>query len=253
VRDFVIGTNQQIWGGIVVPSGLVSTYDDGLNPYNGATTFTQTLAFTCHIVAAKVVQCIHGLPNVGSTGQWASGTIFVEYGDSVAGLGRIASLMGYAGGQSFPIGTPGSGQTPGLYTVQATSCTVGTGSPAGVLPNMDITVGSGGTVTNAYPSHTANGMGFAIGSTPCVFTVPGSAGGTPGVVTTPVAPVEGVGGVATYNTDTNLTGILIYDNSMEPGNPLNSFQSSCPTSSGYCEPGMPVLPFGQFLGAQVSG
>ena len=69
----------------------------------------------------------------------------------------------------------------------------------------------------------------------------------------PLQPFEGFGGVATNATDTNFKNIILYDNTMLPGNPLSTFQANCPTSTGYCEPGLTVMPFGLFLGAQVSG
>jgi hypothetical protein len=78
-----------------------------------------------------------------------------------------------------------------------------------------------------------------------------SGGGTLGSVTVVVAPVDGWGGVATYNTDSNMMGDMLYDNSGLPGNPLNSFFTN--GVGGYFEPGLPVVPFGNFMGAQVSG
>jgi hypothetical protein len=70
-------------------------------------------------------------------------------------------------------------------------------------------------------------------------------------VQTIVAPLDGWGGIATYNTDSNMFGDLLYGNEGLPGNPLSSFFSN--GFGGYFEPGLPVVPFGQFMGAQVSG
>jgi hypothetical protein len=178
-------------------------------------------------------------------GQWPLGSTYVEYGDGILGTGRYSGLLGNVGGQPFAITNPGSGQTSGVYTTTANCSTV-----AGfILGKMDITV-SGGVIINAYPS-TANGsLGQGMMGA-CTFT-PSGTGGTPGSVTIPLAPVEGLGGVATFNTDANMFGDMLYDNSGLPGNPLNSF-FSCAVSSGYCEPGLPVKPFGLFLGAAVSG
>ena len=95
-------------------------------------------------------------------------------------------------------------------------------------------------------------LGLANG-TGCTFVVPASAGGTPGTVTVPYGAFEGFGGMGTPATDNNLKSIGVYDNTMLPGNPLSPFQANCPTASGYCEPGLEAVPFGLFLGAQVSG
>ena len=46
-------------------------------------------------------------------------------------------------------------------------------------------------------------------------------------------------------------GDILYDNSGFPGNPLNSFFTN--GQGGYFEPGLPVMPFGLFMGAAVSG
>jgi hypothetical protein len=67
----------------------------------------------------------------------------------------------------------------------------------------------------------------------------------------PVGPVEGIGGMGTFNTDNNLMGVQLYDNSGFVGNPLNSFFTN--GQGGYFEPGLPVQPWGQFLAAGVSG
>jgi hypothetical protein len=48
-----------------------------------------------------------------------------------------------------------------------------------------------------------------------------------------------------------MMGDMLYDNSGLPGNPLNSFFTN--GMGGYFEPGLPVVPFGNFMGAQVSG
>jgi hypothetical protein len=247
VRTFRIGNTQFMNGSTVV---VGSPYDDGDDPVGGV--FNQSAAFTCNLVAAKVVQCVKGpayasgVPS--SIGQWTAGATFVEYGDPAIGTSRIASLQGFVGGQSFPITTPGSGQMPATYPgVVGTGCGVTSG---GVTPKMDLTVDSTGKLVNAYPSTAADAMGLGVG-TACLFTVPGSAGGTPGTVQTVVAPVDGWGGIATYNTDSNMMGDMLYDNSGLPNNPLNQFFTN--GMGGYFEPGLPVIPFGEFMGAQVSG
>ena len=59
VRNFAIGSNQALWGGTGTSTVGASYYDDGINP-NATVGFNQSAAFTCHIVAAKVVQCVLG-------------------------------------------------------------------------------------------------------------------------------------------------------------------------------------------------
>ena len=67
----------------------------------------------------------------------------------------------------------------------------------------------------------------------------------------PIQPTDGVYGIATYNTGAVLYGDELYDNSGLVGNPLHSFFDN--GMGGYFEPGMPVTPFGLFLGARVGG
>ncbi|MGH9208522.1 MAG: hypothetical protein ACRD1G_18545, partial [Acidimicrobiales bacterium] len=243
VRNFRIGTQQAMNAG-----STGSPYDDGVDPYGGA--FNQSAAFTCNIIAAKVVQCVKGAAYtsgvVSGVGQWASGSTFVEYGDPINGTGRMASLMGTVGGQSFPF-TAGSGYTNGTYTLTGTGCGLAAG---GVNPKVDVTV-SGGAIVNVYPSTAAGALGLGVG-TGCTFTLTGMGAGTGGAVTAlAIAPVEGVGGVATFNTDSNLMGVQLYDNSGFVGNPLNAFFTN--GQGGYFEPGLPVHPWGEFMGAAVSG
>ena len=54
-------------------------------------------------------------------------------------------------------------------------------------------------------------------------------------------PNEGQGGYETFGDDSNMMGVLLYDNSGEPGNPLNSYSPIRPTDhTSYFEPGLPV-------------
>ena len=250
VRAFRIGTTQAMWG-LPLPTGNTagSPYDDGADPFNRGS-FDQSAAFTCNIVAAKVVQCVKGnlydatAHTLTSIGQWASGATFAEYGDGNISTSRIASLQGYVGGQPFPL-TAGSGGTNGSTIVTGASCITASGF---VLPKMDVTI-SGGALVNAYPSseNATQAMGLVIGGG-CTFA---PASGSGSVTAPPTNPPEGVGGFATYNTDSNMMGDLLYDNSGLPGNPLNSFFTD--SMGGYWEPGNAVIPFGEFMGAKVSG
>jgi hypothetical protein len=170
VHNFRIGTQQNAWGG-ATPSQLGSpgsVYDDGVDPFgSGGATFNQSAAFTCNIVAAKVVQCVKGAAYssgvVSGVGQWASGSTYIEYGDTVVGTGRGNSLVGNVGGQPFAF-TAGSGYTPGTYTISASNCVMSTGAP--LLPAVDVTVGSGGGIVDVYGSAAANSkaIGEAVGN-----------------------------------------------------------------------------------------
>jgi hypothetical protein len=245
VRTFRIGTAQNMWNAV---GG--SPYDDGADPGISPAPFNQGAAFTCNIVDTVVVQCMKGAAYNTSThlltgiGKWSSGSTFTEYGDAALGTSRAQSVMGYVGGQPFPF-TAGSGASASTSTiVQDTTCATGTGS---VRPKMDVTTTNGGGIVNVYPSSTAvtQAMGVAIGAG-CTFATPGTGGS--GTVTPPVYnPIDGVGGVGTYNTDSNMMGDLLYGNEGAVGNPLNGF-----FSDGFA-PGLPVTPFGGFMGAQVSG
>jgi hypothetical protein len=248
VRAFRIGTTQASYGtgGIPLPTPG-SVWDDGADMANGS--FNQSAAFTCNIVAAKVAQCVKA-PAYSSgvltgVGQWSSGSTYISYGDIDVVSGRLASLLGYVGGQSFPF-TPGSGYINGTTSPTVTCATLAGG---GAVPKFDVTV-AGGAIVNVVPSAATSGSpGLGIGST-CIVALP--AGGTGGAIPTiPLAPLEGQGGIGTYATDSNTMGMFLYDNSGEPGNPLNSFFTN--GQGGYFEPGLPLRPFGMFQGAAVSG
>ena len=192
IRAFRIGTNQLMYGDAMTSMTPGSVFDDSVDPANGA--FNQSAAFTCNIVAAKVVQCVKGPAYssgvFSSVGKWASGSTFISYGDTTIVSGRIASLFGYVGGQSFPF-TPGSGYTNGTTQPTVTCTTIQSG---GVVPKFDVTV-SGGAIVNVVPSAVATGTvpaGLGIGSTCTVALPAGGSGGT--IPTISLAPLEGVGG-----------------------------------------------------------
>jgi hypothetical protein len=259
-RGFRIGAGQAMYGGPTFPTG--SVFDDGVDFWGGG--FNRSAAFTCNIVAAKTAQCVHapaytsGAPS--GIGKWSSGSTFANYGDMTLVSGRIASVLGYVGAQSFPIANAGSGYANGFYqSVTATCPTMGgTGNHA---PYFDITV-SGGLIVNVYPSaistsSATQATGLGIGSA-CTLTdsnfptgMKNGGAGSGGSINIPLAPPEGVGGVATYNTDSNTTGMFLFDNTGFPGNPLNPFFTN--GQVGYFKPGLPVRPFGEFQGAAVSG
>jgi hypothetical protein len=129
---------------------------------------------------------------------------------------------------------------PSVGTFKITS--VPTGNGAGTYA----TNFSGTAITSAttfFAGISGSGTGGAIA------IPPGSASGW---TTFPVTPFDGQYGPASYNTDNNMMGDLLYDNSGHcPDNPLCSFFTN--GMGGYFEPGLPVKPFGLFMGAAVSG
>ena len=241
VRGFRIGTVQQMNGDGATGPAAGSVFDDGLDPANG--TFNQSGASTCNIVSAKLIQCIKApLYTAGvfaGVGEWLTGQTYLSYGDEIIVASRVGTLMGYAGGQSFPF-TPGSGYTNGT-TQPTVTCSGG-----GTAPKLDVTV-AGGAIVNVVPSATSGAMGASLVST-CSVSLP--AGGSGGAIPTiQLGPVVGVGGIGTYNTDNDALGAaFIYDNSCS--GPLAQFFNE---GLGCFEPGLPVREFGQWQGLAVSG
>jgi hypothetical protein len=258
VRTFRIGPTQTMWNGT---TGTGSPYDTGVDPDGGA--FNQSAAFTCNIVAAKVVQCVKGANyalTAGpmftvSLGQWATGSTFVEYGDSQNGTGFWGGMLGNVGGQPFQV-APGSSGYPSSatpYTITATGCTLASGgSGTGTAPKINVWV-VGGAIVNVYGATATGAMGAGISSTVgCTWPLSSLGGGSGGTITAPpLLPVDGAYGIATYQTDNNMIGDLLYDNTGLVGNPLNSFFTN--GMGGYFEPGLGVPAFGEFLGLAVSG
>jgi hypothetical protein len=256
VRAFRVGTNQAMYGTAAGNPTAGSVFDDGVDISNGQ--FVQSSAFTANIVAGKTVQLVKApLYTAGvfmNIGKWASGSTYISYGDLTIVSGRIASLLGYVGGQSFPITNPGAGYTSGFYQGVALTCP--TLASGGTAPRVDVTVVATG-IASIVPSSVTSGnvaTGLGVGAQ-CTVPLTWTGSGTPGINPTipaiQLAPVEGVGGIATYNTDSNTMGMFLYDNSGFPGNPLNPFFTD--GQGGYFEPGLPVRPFGLFQGAVVSG
>jgi hypothetical protein len=157
--------------------------------------------------------------------------------------------MGYVGGQSFAF-TAGSRGTLGTTQITGTSCGQATSFQA---PILDVTIGAGGGIVDVYPSGqttTTTNMGIGITS-PCTFT-PASGSGT--ITTLPYGFYEGQGGYETATNDNNMMGVTLYDNSGEPGSPLNSiFAIPSLGTNVYGEPGVSVNSFGQYLGVKVGG
>lgn len=146
---------------------------------------------------------------------------------------------------------------------------------SGTNANLVVTAVSGGTMAagetvmlgaqtlTVKPLAVSNTGGAATYAVTCAttcsnagstsFTVNnGMTGGTGGSITTPpLSPTEGVGGIATVDTDSNMSGMGLYDNSGVSGNPLAG--SFAIPSGGLESPGLPVRPFGMRRGYLVSG
>jgi hypothetical protein len=146
---------------------------------------------------------------------------------------------------------------------------------SGTNANLVVTAVSGGTMAagetvmlgaqtlTVKPLAVSNTGGAATYAVTCAttcsnagstsFTVNnGMTGGTGGSITTPpLSPTEGVGGIATVDTDSNMSGMGLYDNSGVSGNPLAG--SFAIPSGGSESPGLPVRPFGMRRGYLVSG
>jgi hypothetical protein len=166
-------------------------------------------------------------PNIGSQ---ANGSSVVVSGLTGAGgllLNGTWPVTGTAvsGTQVTVQGPTGLSTT---VTAGATSIMSSCGTVnGGTAPTMSFVVGASGTVIDIYPSPlntaatTGNGVntGGAIGNGNygaagvCSFFLT-AGGGTGSSLTIPTAPLEGLPGLGTYTSDSNLMGILIYDNSV---------------------------------------
>jgi hypothetical protein len=106
------------------------------------------------------------------------------------------------------------------------------------------TTGLGGTyvIRCSAPCSAATGANLTSGPT---------AGSGGSILAITVGPTEGKAGFATFDTDNNMTGTLMYDNSGIVGNPLQH-RFDIP-SGGLESPGLPIRPFGMRRGARVSG
>lgn len=177
VRGFRIGGNQTMDTPLSNGAGLGSVYDFGPDPDPENMVVNQNQAFTCNIVAATWVQCVHGPIYASglfsSRGQWSSGSTFASYGDPYAATGFIGAIVAPMGGQSFPF-TAGSGYPNGHYV---TGAVCPNQVPAGgvnftAVPAIGFDISSG-AIVNAYPSVLGNGMLSA-----CAFPLSFSGTGT---------------------------------------------------------------------------
>ena len=184
VRGFRIGSYQLMDTQVASPSGLGSAYDFGMDPGQWAGSaatggvagvILQNEAFTCNIVAATIVQCVHGpIYSNGafsSIGEWLSSRTYAEYGDPNNAASFATGMMGTPGGQSMPF-TAGSGYTNGNYVtggVCALNTSAGTSPQA---PAMGFNI-AGGAIINAYPTQIGSSI-FGTCTFPVSFTFTGN-------------------------------------------------------------------------------
>ena len=156
VRGFRIGTSQ-IMDDQTAATG--SVYDFGADPGNSDGRITQNSAFTCNLVAATIVQCVLG-PNYASgvfssIGKWLLGSTFTSYGDMWGTSAYNGGLVGYPGGQMFPV-TGGSGYANGSFFAGAFCPLATNGGNLAKAPVMGYSV-AGGSLISAYPTVIGNG------------------------------------------------------------------------------------------------
>ena len=171
---------------------------------------------------------------------------------------QIGSSIFRISGCTFPLSFTGTGKWSGGSSGTFTLSSISGGSIAtgeivnltgGAVITIGPTVGTGIAANSTYAA-TCTGTCTAVGAA-ANFTV-GSTGGSGGAIATPsLVTIEGVGGYQYIDSDNNLSGVGIYDNSGVSGNPLAG-KFSLP-NGGLESPGLPVRPFGMRRGARVSG
>ena len=228
----------------------VPTYNSG----TGIMTITFATAPYGAAIGSQANGSLLTMINLGGTlGAKLNGSFAVTGTSSSGTVVTVQAPTGLGTGTVTVAATPANVQT------LASSCGIGA---VGVAPIMDFTVeNSGGVVNNIYPSASAGGGANAVGNgingagtfpnQVCSFFLT-QGGGTGASITIPMSPLEGFAGVGGYAGDQNLMGLIIYDNSWEPGS-ANAPFAMCPfMASGYCEPGIPLRGFGWAVGMQVS-
>ena len=133
-----------------------------MDPGNYSAQVIQSEAFTCNLAAAAIVQCVKGpayTNGIGALGEWLSGSTFASYGDPNNAFSFASGLIGYPGGQAFPV-TAGSGYTPALNYTTGGVCAVlvGAGGNTAIAPAMGFTVSSGGAIIDPYPTILGNAI-----------------------------------------------------------------------------------------------
>ncbi len=276
--DSLIATSR-VTGMMGYPGGQsLTTMPSGVGSFNGGSGYapglytvrsaTQPIASASYVSSTGILTMNFATAPfgaaVGTQANGSSVTVAGLTGTGVAALNGPWPITGTAvSGTQVTVQAPtGLGTlTIGVTAAGSILSSCGTLGPLGggtiaVAPALDLTVGSGGSIIDAYPSTINAAQNNAIGNGNmgvngvCQFFLT-AGGGTGGSITLNVGSTEGLPGIGTYNTDSNLMGIFLYDNSGFRGNPLNPFFTN--STGGYFEPGLPVKPFGEFLGVGVSG
>ena len=238
VRGFRIGsvqvTNIQ---NSTIGTNLGSAYDFGMDPGNYKGQIVQNEAFTCNIVAATIVQCVKGpvFTNgvFSSVGKWSSGSTFASYGDPNNAFSFMSGIVGYPGGQAFPV-TAGSGYSPAMNYTTGGVCVLNTGGGVTALaPAMGFTVSSGGAIIDPYPTLIGNSITQQC-SFPISFTFTGVISGYNGTAHTANIAVTGITsgtGPGTIVPGEILTGSLFTGYATVVSGPQNGLNGTYVTST----------------------
>ena len=143
-----------------------------------------------------------------------------------------------------------SGQPTGGNTIVPGEVLSGTGIASGTTVVSGPLIGTNGTYVINCPT-------ACSAETTDTVTV-GPTAGSGGSITNPpilwstgsLTP-DGTGGIDSYDSDINMTGDGLYDNSGVSGNPLGGKFNT--PNGGLEAPGLPAKPFGMHFGAQVGG
>jgi len=238
-------------GGLIGPAGGQSLgFTAGSGYTNGTYVLTGGSCGQANVFAAPLIDVtISGgaVVDVYPSAQ----TTPVANNQSNAGYGITTNAC------TFPINftfTGSSLSAVGLLTVTGTpGGALGIGSKiSGGSLGSPITITSLGTGTGGAGTYNTSYSGSALTSATYTAGSPGGSGAA--VSTLTYGPNQGAGGIASMISDTNSTGVFLYDNSGEPGNPLFSvFANPANSNTSYFEPGLPVQSWGQSIGARVSG
>ena len=226
---------------LVVPTSTVSGSITA--PSGGSATLTVTNKPTVPIAVGQQIYSTGGSPLV-------SGVTVTAFGSGSGGAGTYTVAVSNPNQGAVTCGAciNSSVISGSIAPGEVLSWSGGTGGSATVTSGPF--VGLGGTYVLNCPGSCSASSGTTITSGPTA--------GSGGSITTP--PLiwatgsltgEGYGGFATGDSDYNLTGTLLYDNSGLTGNPLAGMFSI--PGGGQEAPGLGVKPFGMRRGAQVGG
>ncbi len=254
VGEWASGSTFTSYGDPFASTGFIS----GLIGYPGGQSFPFTAGSgytNGHFATGGVCALGTGggaLPEVPTMGFDIAGGAIINAYPTAIGNGSTSQC-------TFPLTFTGQG------AVGSTSGTTAKFTPSvltgGVIAPGEVITISGQTLTITQTTTGAGGIGTAYSvscATACStvasgtnFTAGPVAGSGGSITTPPLGPLEGIGGIGTYDSDNNLLGTLLYDNSGVAGNP-NAGAFALP-AGGLELPGLPVRPWGMRRGAAVSG